>query len=197
VIRHAVVYDGTGAPPRAADIVIAGPRIQALVRPGAGRGATLLDAAGRAVCPGFIDIHGHSDMVATHDAGNEILGPFLRQGVTTQVVGNCGLGVAPAPPACRRQLAAFMRLIVPSGAAWRWQSFAEYLDDLGARPQPFNIAVLAAHGALRCAAAGARPGPADEAMIARMRNHLGEALAAGAFGLSAGLVYPPGMWSDT
>ncbi len=197
VIRDATVYDGTGSAPRRADLVLVGSRIQSLRPPGAAAGRTVLDAQGLAVCPGFIDIHGHSDMALTHPAAPEILSPFLLQGVTTQVIGNCGIGVAPAPRERQPELAAFMSLIVPEAADWSWETFAEYLRTLESRPLPFNVASLAAHGALRCATAGAEPGPARPGMIDAMRNHLAEALAAGAFGLSAGLIYPPGMWSDT
>lgn len=197
VIRNVQAYDGDGNPPYHADIVLRRDRIEEIVVAGNGRGQTLLDGDGLAACPGFIDIHGHSDMALAHADAPALLLPFLCQGITTQVVGNCGLGVAPAPVERRGELAAFMSLLLSAGCAFTWQRFSEYLDVLAAGGAPFNVAVLAAHGAIRCAVLGTRNGPARDAELTSMRELLDEAMAAGAFGLSAGLIYPPGMWSDT
>jgi N-acyl-D-aspartate/D-glutamate deacylase len=149
------------------------------------------------LCPGFIDIHSHSDMAVAHPAAAEILEPFLRQGITTQVVGNCGLGVAPAPRARRTSLEGFMALIQAPGARIEWEDFAGYLAFVEATGPPLNVVALAAHGALRNAVLGAEPGPARGDALAAIGAELDDCLAAGAFGLSAGLIYPPGMWSDT
>jgi N-acyl-D-aspartate/D-glutamate deacylase len=197
VIRNAALYDGTGAPPRQADVAIVGDRIAGIEAAGAGDGSTLLDASGLCLCPGFIDIHSHSDMALAHPRVDELLEPFLAQGLTTQVIGNCGLGVAPAPSASRDGLAAFMALIIPDGTEFRWESFAEYLDYLESNGPPLNVVPLAAHGALRNAVLGAAPGPARGDDLAAIGALLRDCLAAGAFGLSAGLIYPPGMWADT
>ena len=196
-IRNAVIYDGSGGPPRRGDIVIESGRIAALHPPGSAPAAAALDADGLAVCPGFIDIHGHSDAALTHPEAPDLLGPFLQQGITTQVIGNCGLGVAPAPAAHRDALTAFMALIVPRGTELAWESFAEYLHCLETVGPPLNIAALAAHGAIRCAVKGNEPGVARDNELAAMSALVQEALDAGAFGLSAGLIYPPGMWADT
>ncbi len=198
VLRGGRVYDGTGAPPFLADVVVRGERVVALLPPGsAPNGAGEFDATGWAVCPGFIDLHGHSDMALLHPEGPDLLSPFLQQGITTQVVGNCGLGVAPAPEEQRRQLRAFMALILPAGALFRWRTFGEYLRVLDAVSLPFNVATLVPHGALRCAVRGGEPGPVTAAQAEAMARLLDEGLRAGAFGLSAGLIYPPGLWADT
>ena len=197
VIRDATVYDGTAAPPAPADLVVQGDRIVAIVPPRTARGDTIIDACGLCACPGFIDIHGHSDMVLSHPDAPDLLAPFLHQGITTQVVGNCGLGVAPAPAARRGTLAAFMSLILPQRFVFDWESFDEYLNALDAGPPPLNVVPLVAHGALRCAVLGGRAGPAGGTELRQIAALLDDALAAGAFGLSAGLIYPPGMWADT
>lgn len=196
-IRNAVVHDGSGRAPFAADVAIGGGRIVAVVPPGRGAAPTLVDASGLALSPGFIDIHSHSDMAVAHPAAAEILAPFLLQGITTQVVGNCGLGVAPAPPARRASLEAFMTLIIPPDAAIAWEDFGGYLRRVEELGPPLNVVALAAHGALRNAILGAEPGPARGDALDAMRAELVACLEAGAFGLSAGLIYPPGMWADT
>ncbi len=196
-IRNAVIYDGSGGPPVRGDIVIESGRIVSLGAPGSAPATAALDVDGLAACPGFIDIHGHSDAALTHPEAPDLLGPFLQQGITTQIIGNCGLGVAPAIAAHHDALTALMALIVPRGTELAWGSFAEYLHYLEVVGPPLNIAPLAAHGAIRCAVKGAAPGIASDDEIVAMKALVQEALDAGAFGLSAGLIYPPGMWADT
>ena len=142
-------------------------------------------------------IYGHSDAALTHPEAPDLLGPFLQQGIPTQVIGNCGLGVSPAPMAHRDALTAFMALIIPRGTKLAWESFAKYLHCLETVGPPLNVATLATHGAIRCAVKGAEPGVARDNKLAAMSALVQEALDAGAFGLSAGLIYPPGMWADT
>ena len=163
----------------------------------AGAADRTVDADGLCLAPGFVDIHSHSDGALAHPAATELLEPFLLQGITTQVIGNCGLGVAPAPAARRHELAGFMSLIIPDGMSFEWSSFPQYLDHLETQELPLNVAALAPHGALRCSVTGSEPGPARGAALEATAGLLREALEAGAFGLSAGLIYPPGMWADT
>lgn len=197
-IHNATVYDGAGGAPRRADVRVGGGRVLALAPAGSAPARSGdLDADGLAVCPGFIDIHGHSDMAVTHPQAPDLLEPFLLQGITTQAIGNCGLGVAPAPLERRELLRSFMALILPAGARWHWESFAEYLGYVEAVGPPLNVVPLVPHGALRCAVRGGEPGPPTESELARMRELLRDALAAGAAGMSAGLIYPPGLWADT
>jgi N-acyl-D-aspartate/D-glutamate deacylase len=197
-LRNTVLHDGSGASPTAADVVIAGGRVAQLLPAGAGVVADrTLDAGGLVLAPGFVDIHAHSDGALAHPDAADLLEPFLLQGITTQVIGNCGLGVAPAPLERREELAAFMALVMPPDLDFAWSTFAEYLDHLADRPLPLNVATLAPHGSLRCAVSGTAAGPARGAELERLGAGLREALDAGAFGLSAGLIYPPGMWADT
>lgn len=198
ILEDVLIYDGTGATPRRGRVVVRGDRIDAVgTGPPVPTRARRLDAAGLAVCPGFIDIHGHSDLAVLHPAAPDLLGPFVAQGITTQVVGNCGLGVAPAPAEHREHLRAFMALIVPAGVEWAWESFDGWLRAIERAGPPLNVVPLAAHGALRCAVLGAEPRPAREGALEAIVRELDAALGAGAFGLSAGLIYPPGLWADT
>ncbi len=197
-LRHAQLHDGTGKAATAADVVIEGGYVAAILPPGtAPASGRSVEADGLCLAPGFVDIHSHSDGALAHPAAAELLEPFLLQGITTQVIGNCGLGVAPAPPERRQELSAFMALIIPEGMSFAWTSFADYLDHLEAGPLPLNVAALAPHGSLRCSVTGTAPGPARGEALERIVDALRAALDAGAFGLSAGLIYPPGMWADT
>jgi N-acyl-D-aspartate/D-glutamate deacylase len=197
-IRNALLHDGTDAPAAPADVVVAGGVVAEVREAGSAVDADIsIDAAGLCAAPGFVDIHSHSDGALAHPNAAELLEPFLLQGITTQVIGNCGLGVAPAPVDRRNELAAFMALIVPAGVEFAWESFGDYLDTLDNSTLPLNVAALAPHGSLRCAVSGTEPGPARGARLEAMVQQTREALEAGAFGLSAGLIYPPGMWADT
>lgn len=196
VIRGATVVDGTGASSRQADIVIEGSRIAA-VGPGAkvpvaGR---VLDGAGLAVAPGFIDMHSHADFTlpAYPGALNS-----LSQGVTTEVVGNCGYSPAPLaddPTRAAEQQAAGHGL--GPDLDWNWRSFGEFMDRLDAARPAVNCVPLVGHGSLRLAVVGAEDRVATVAERDDMGGLLSDALAAGAWGLSTGLVYPPGSYSST
>jgi N-acyl-D-amino-acid deacylase len=185
VIRNAQVIDGTGGPAFAADVGLRGDRIVALGSIAAEPGQTVIDAAGKAVAPGFIDVHTHDDraLLNTPDMTMKV-----SQGVTTVVVGNCGISLAPlslngAPPPPLD--------LIGDQPSYRYPTFAAYLDELDRNPPALNAACLAGHTTLRVGAMDAldRPATADE--IAAMRARLSEALAAGAIGLSTGLGYPP------
>ena len=194
VIAGGSVVDGTGARAAPNDLYVADGTI-ARVAPHADAhpGWTVLDARGLTLAPGFIDAHSHADFAPflASDDGTKIL-----QGVTTEVVGNCGFSLAPTTDAHRDLVASTIeaRLAeVPTGDG----SFAAYLAAADARGYVTNVAPLVGHGTLRIAALGldAREPTAHEA--AHMAALLDEALDAGAFGLSTGLIYPPGVFSDT
>jgi N-acyl-D-aspartate/D-glutamate deacylase len=196
VIRGGTVIDGTGTPGLRADVVVTDGRIAALE---AGRqvpaGARLMDADGLVVAPGFIDMHSHADFTLPSypDAINS-----LSQGVTTELLGNCGY--SPAPIAADEGLAAGQRA---SGTGlgpdldWEWRSFAEYARRLDEARPAVDCALLVGHGTLRLAVVGGEDRVATDQELARMRALLHEALEAGAFGLSSGLVYPPGSFAST
>lgn len=192
VIRGGTVVDGTGAEPFAADVAIADGRIAAVGR-NLGRGAREIDASGRLVTPGFVDIHTHYDGQASWDSH---LAPSSYHGVTTVVMGNCGVGFAP----CRKTTADrenMIRLmegvediphpVLTEGLPWAWESFPEFLQFLGARRFDLDILAYVPHAALRVYVMGERGvnrEDATDADIARMAELLGEALDHGALGIA-------------
>jgi N-acyl-D-amino-acid deacylase len=192
LIRGGRVIDGTGAPARPADVALAGDRVTAVAPGLPADGRRIVDASGCFVTPGFIDMHAHSDftLLAVPSAESK-----LRQGVTTEVTGMCGFSPAPAPPGggLLREWAEFLA----PGLAWDWEGFDAWLDRLRGAGLSVNVAPFVGHGALRIGAMGfaRRPPSADEAR--RMADLLRASLDAGAFGLSTGLIYPPGIFSDT
>ena len=193
VVRGGLVHDGTGAVPVHADVQIDGERITALVQPGtATAGRTVIDASERVVSPGFVDVHTHCDFsLPSYPRADSM----VRQGVTTVVVGNCGFSVAPVPSGERLELYRTYTAFLGKDLAWQWDGFSGYLDDLSGRPLAVNVAPLVGHGTVRAAVVGYDARPATEFELRRMRNEVAAAMEAGAFGMSSGLIYPPGLAS--
>jgi len=190
VIRNGTVADGTGGPLRQADVGVRNGTIAA-VAPGLSRGAEEIDAKSRLVAPGFVDIHTHYDGQATWDAR---LNPSSWHGVTTVVMGNCGVGFAPVRTSDRNRLIELMEGVedIPGaalheGLKWNWESFGEYLNAVESTPHDIDIAAQLPHGALRVYVMGERGAqlePASEGDIAQMRRIAGDAMRAGALGFS-------------
>jgi N-acyl-D-amino-acid deacylase len=193
LIRGGEVVDGTAAPRRRADVAVEADRVVAVGPDLAGQARRVIDASGHVVAPGFIDIHSHSDLfyLACPAAESKI-----RQGCTTEVVGMCSFSPAPVPPAGRDQMRAWAAGI---GARLeiRWTTFAEYLDALRAARVSINVVPFVGHGALRLTAIGPENRPPGGGEMEGMRRLLHEALDAGAFGFSTGLVYPPSAYAAT
>lgn len=190
LLRAGLLIDGSGAPARPADVGIAGDRVTAIGDLSAvsdGDVATVIDAKGHVVSPGFVDPHGHSDGSAFLDGA---LASHLRQGFTTQLSGNCGYTYAPMAGAVRAMLDADFTTL---GIDPAWTTFADYLDEVERQPLGPNVAFLVGHGTVRWAAMGPddhAPSPAElEAMV----RYVDEALEAGAVGVSTGLIYAPGV----
>jgi N-acyl-D-amino-acid deacylase len=188
VIRGATVYDGTGAPGVRADVAVRGERV-ALVGDVRGRGRSEIQAGGAAVAPGFIDVHSHDDFAVLLEPQM----PFkVMQGVTTDVVGNCGSGVVPFDAGLRR----FRRLHADASPA-PWDGFAGYLARVDETRPSLNVAVLIGHGTLRAGTLGLAQRPPDAAELREMQRWVREGVAAGAVGLSTGLIYEPGRYAAT
>ena len=186
VISGGHVIDGTGAAGRDADVSLAGGRIVAIERRGARPARRTIDARGQVVAPGLIDIHTHSDFTLPLEprAGSKI-----RQGVTTEVVGNCGFSAAPAPPGRAAMLAEYLASSAP-GLPFRDTTFAEYVEAFP--PTAVNVILQVGHNTLRLMTSGLEDRPLAAAELAQMERLLEEALAAGAWGLSSGLFTAPG-----
>ena len=190
LIRGGTVVDGTGSPGRPADVGVTGDRIMSVSNLSHVADAdvrTVIDATGHVVAPGFVDPHGHSDSSVLVDGA---LASHLRQGCTTQLSGNCGDTLAPLTTASRAMLEPLFRdhELTPS-----WTSFAGYLAAVEAQALGPNIAFLVGHGTIRGAIMGASHRGPNLVEMSAMLAHVDEALAAGAFGISTGLIYPPGI----
>ncbi|WP_162606247.1 N-acyl-D-amino-acid deacylase family protein [Jiangella asiatica] len=194
VIRGAAVLDGTGTPAVRGDVLVDDGRIEALLPPGAPvAAARVVDAGGLVVAPGFIDIHTHSDVSVLLDGRAQ---SKVHQGVTTEVVGNCGFS---AFPLVSRHLGDHVELLAGIGddpVSPDWRDFAGYAAALEGGGTAVNVAALVGHGQLRIAANGmdARLPPQR---LAAMCALLSEQLEQGAFGLSTGLTYVPSRYADT
>jgi len=195
VVRGGHLVDGTGSPARDADVWLRDGRVERVVdyatSPPAD--ATVMDASGLTLAPGFVDVHSHADNAPFLDDDDT---SKLLQGVTCEVVGNCGFSLAPRLPGHAEELEALVSRIFPP-LPWGWSSFGELLEALDARGYVVNYAPLVGHHALRVAVTGMRSGPPDEGELSRMGDLLDDAVAAGGFGLSSGLIYPPGVFSGT
>lgn len=192
VIRGGTVVDGTGADAREADVAIDDGRIVEVGEAGeVGAGVREIDARGRIVTPGFVDIHTHYDAQVTWDP---YVTPSSWHGVTTVVMGNCGVGFAPAPPDRRDWLIQLMEGVedipgaaMTEGMVWDWESFPEYLDAIGRTSRAIDVAAQVPHGAVRAYVMGDR-GAKNEAAtaedIAAMARIVEEGVRAGALGFS-------------
>ncbi|WP_454885759.1 N-acyl-D-amino-acid deacylase family protein [Sphingomonas oryzagri] len=190
ILRGGEVHDGLGSPGRIADVAVRHGRIVAI---GAIEGSAdeEIEASGRLVTPGFVDVHTHYDGQATWE---NRLAPSSNHGVTTVVMGNCGVGFAPCRPAERAMLMAVMEgvedvpeLVMTEGLPWNWETFPDYLDALDERALDVDVAAQLPHSALRVYVMGERAAghePPDAADLAEMRRLTAEAIRAGALGVT-------------
>jgi N-acyl-D-amino-acid deacylase len=190
VVRGGTIVDGTGGAPRPGDVAVDDGRITAVGRVDADADA-VLDATGCVVTPGFVDVHTHYDGQVTWDP---TLAPSSWHGVTTIVMGNCGVGFAPARPARRDWLIGLMEGVedipgtaLAAGIRWGWETFPEFLDFLDAQPLALDVATQVPHGAVRgyvMGDRGAHNEPASPDDIAAMAKIVREGVEAGALGVS-------------
>lgn len=198
LIQGGAVVDGSGSPCFRADVAIDGDRIVAVGAQLDKTGRTVIDAEGLVVAPGFIDIHTHSDRTILN---NPLGDSKILQGVTTEVTCNCGIGPFPVGSSSRRQeeLAAYLQAqdgSLPAGGI-TWKDFAGFAERVERVYPGINLAMLVPHGALRIAAMGSDDRPPSRQELQAMEEMLDECLRQGAWGLSTGLIYPPGSFART
>ena len=192
LIRNGQIIDGTGAPPFVADLAVKNGRIAKIAPRIDGSAAQEIDARGKAVTPGFVDVHTHYDGQATWDSH---LNPSSNLGTTTVVLGNCGVGFAPCRREDREVLVQLMEGVeeipgsaLAAGIRWNWESFPEYLDALEEKPRDIDVAVFLPHAPLRVYVMGRRGVNREAATptdIEAMQKLVREAMDAGAIGFSS------------
>ncbi|GAA0529461.1 amidohydrolase family protein [Saccharopolyspora thermophila] len=194
LLTGALLADGTGTPLRPADVLLTGDRITAVEPPGTlTTDAPHRDLTGLVLAPGFIDAHSHADnapLLPTDDTTK------ILQGVTTEIVGNCGFSLAPRSTTHADTLDTFLQRLFPPLDA-TWNSVHDLFATTDAAGYVTNQCPLIGHGTLRIAATGMTDAAPDDDALRTMRTALEEGMAAGAFGLSTGLIYPPAVYSTT
>jgi N-acyl-D-amino-acid deacylase len=193
LIRGGTVVDGAGNPGAAADVAVVGGRIVAVGRLDGVEARDVLDAAGQVVCPGFVDMHTHSDLQILTRPDHTAK---VAQGITLEVLGQDGLSYAPVDDDTLAQLRLQLRgwNDDPDGFDWDWRTVGEYLDRLD-RGIAVNAAYLIPHGTVRMLVIGQEDRPATADELERMRRVVAQGMQEGAVGLSAGLTYTPGMYA--
>ena len=193
LIRGGRVIDGTGAPAHDADVAVIAGRIAA-VGEALGEAERVIDAAGQVIAPGFIDVHSHDDVALLNNPGLDFK---VAQGVTTVICGNCGAGAAPATDRLKEFYRRGFEGILGPVQDFTWRGLGEFYNEVRDAGPSVNAAFLVPHGALRIATMGLERRPPDDSELARMKELVAEGMAAGALGLSTGLIYVPGTFAQT
>jgi len=195
VLANGKILDGCGNPWFRGDMAIQDGRIARVAPAGTLRGRETMDVGGRFVAPGFIDIHTHSDLSILVNRRAE---SAVRQGATTHIIGNCGMSPAPVDEDHLADMRNFWgRISEQPEVTWEWRTFDQYLQTLESGGLAINVGSLAGHAALRIAVMGLDAREPTPAELDTMQELLTEAMEAGAFGMSTGLVYPPGCFAST
>jgi len=194
IIRNAYVIDGTGSRRFRADIGIQGSKIIKIGNLKSKKALQIIDASGLAVSPGFIDMHSHSDFTLLINPRAE---SKIRQGITTEVIGNCGSSAAPLIETLKKEIRKTMPIIEESGLELDWSTMEEYLDRLEKQGIAVNVIPLVGHENIRVCAMGFDNRAPTETELEEMTKQLAKAMEEGAFGMSTGLIYPPSCYAKT
>jgi N-acyl-D-amino-acid deacylase len=194
ILTNGRIVDGTGNPWLLGDVGVKDGQIVALGQLVHHEAGSVIDVHRQVIAPGFIDGHCHSDLMILDHPFSEIK---MQQGVTTEVVGNCGLAPAPFVPSQAELLQSYVQPVLGATAwAWPWETVGQYMETVAASRPSEHIATYVAHGALRIAVMGFANRPASSVELQRMKQMLEEGLKAGAIGLSIGLLYAPGSYTS-
>jgi len=192
LIRKAMVIDGAGNPWFKADIGVKDGKIERIGKIEKETADYIIDASGLVASPGFIDMHSHADLAILGFPKAENL---IMQGVTTAVTGNCGISLAPLDS----KTMSLLKKDVPAEFKmdWGWRSFSDFFQEVKKNGTAINIAPLVGHGTIRTAVMGFDDRVPTKEEMKKMANLLSQSMEAGAFGVSTGLIYPPGVYSKT
>jgi len=196
ILDHGTNYDGSGRDGVPGSVGIANGKIAALGSLDDAIAARRIDCTGKAIAPGFIDMHSHSDWVLPQPDHAAVLAPLLEQGITTIVAGNCGCSPAPFLPGNQELLPLIGRMLHDRDLDYGWSGVGSFLAGLERGGLALNVAQLVGHGTVRAAVKGLTSGPAAPDEVATMADLVRAALDEGAIGLSTGLGYAPGVFAD-
>jgi N-acyl-D-amino-acid deacylase len=202
LITNGLIIDGSGKEPFKGHVLADGERIMAVLHTESAEAGALLargadhqiDAAGLAISPGFIDAHSHFDWIAPLSEHAEILYPVVEQGITTVITGNCGFSPAPIRAGDSQLLNTFAEFCLERPLDCTWRGMGEFLDNLSAGPLLLNHVQLTGHGTAHLSVCRDISRLPSETEMERMLAMLRESLEEGSFGISLGLMYPPGMF---
>jgi N-acyl-D-amino-acid deacylase len=197
LIKNGKIIDGTGNPWLYADLAIRGETIVRIGQIEGNPSEKTIDAKTLVICPGFIDQHSHADLIFSSDDPYRYLEGRIRQGITTEILGNCGISVTPVTHQSKALMKAVTHWMAPQDNPWNWENMADYLSLLEGKGVPVNVGTLTGHGAVRTVAMGFRSGRPTQDELELMKKNLTETLEQGSFGISLGLIYAPGMYADT
>jgi N-acyl-D-amino-acid deacylase len=196
IIKNGKIVDGTGNPWFNANICIKDGKIMKISHSDNQDANKVIDAKGLIIAPGFIDIHNHADPTIFVNNKQE---STVRQGITTHVVGNCGLSLAPINPATKELLVNYFEELLPHSKEQKieWNTFDDYLQKEEQVNMSTNMIHLVGHGSVRIAVMGVEARSPKDEELKKMKELVNEAMEAGAIGMSTGLLYPPGMFAKT
>jgi N-acyl-D-amino-acid deacylase len=194
ILKNAYVIDGTGSRRFKADIGIEGSKIAKIGDLKSEEAAQTIDISGLVASPGFIDMHSHSDFTLLINPKAE---SKIRQGITTEVVGNCGFSAAPLNGTIKEEIRKTMPILEESGLELDWSTMKGYLDRLEKQGIAVNVVPLVGHGNIRACAMGFDNRAPTETELEEMKKRVAKAMEEGAFGMSTGLIYPPGCYAKT
>ena len=195
LFRNAKVIDGTGNPWFYGDVGVEGGTVAAVLPPGStARARRVEDVDGKALCPGFVDGHSHSELPLL---AGEIMDCKIMQGVTTENLGLDGMSLAPIKDGDKADWKKHLSGLAGTlDVPWTWNSFAEYLDCLQAAKPPLNVSSYVGLGTVRLSVMGMTGRPAEDHEIRAMRDLVARCMDEGARGISAGLIYPPSRYQS-
>lgn len=194
IVEGGVVLDGCGNPWFKADVGVLGDRIEAIGQLSNAPAERRIDARGLIVAPGFIDLHSHSDFTLLVDPRAE---SKIRQGVTTEVIGNCGSSAAPQNKEVRAYRERFMRTRLGEDFQFDWETMSDYMEKLESQGIALNVVPLIGHGTVRQNVMGFDDRAPTPEELEEMKKLVAESMRDGAWGLSTGLIYSPGCYAGT